>query len=153
MDIFHLLTLVFFWLAMIGVIAVVILATIAVTSPIISALKPKKSQSFIEDEIEASKQRVIKARELGKELDKLLEDAKKESDKFSSNDMKEQDLEIYDVWKSPNGNLFIKISNNYSISIGPKGSHEPNDVDLKMSQYVKSSPIVPVKKVGKINFK
>lgn len=31
--------------------------------------------------------------------------------------MIEKDLEIYDIWESPNGNLFIKISDNYSIGI------------------------------------
>ncbi len=66
----------------------------------------------------------------------------------------EKDLNIYDVWEAPNGNIFIKISNDYSIAIGPKGGHEPNEEwgDLKRTQYVKSSKITPVKKIGKITF-
>ena len=44
--------------------------------------------------------------------------------------MKEKDLEMYDIWESPNGNLFIKISDSYSIAIGPKGGHEPITRDL-----------------------
>ena len=69
--------------------------------------------------------------------------------------MIEKDLKIYDVWESPNGNLFIKISDNYSIAIGPKGNHEPNIEwgDLIRTQYVKSNNVTPVKKVGKIVFK
>jgi hypothetical protein len=67
----------------------------------------------------------------------------------------EKDLDIYDVWEAPSGNCFIKISNDYSIAIGPKGSHEPNEVwgDLKRTQYVKSNNITPVKKIGNIIFK
>jgi hypothetical protein len=66
----------------------------------------------------------------------------------------EKDLEIYDIWESPNGNLFIKISDDYSIGIGTKGNHEPNEEwgELKRTQYVKSNNITPVKKVGKMVF-
>ena len=68
--------------------------------------------------------------------------------------MLEKDLEIYDIWESPNKNLFIKISNDYSIAIGSKGNHKPNEdfCDLKRTQYVKSNDITPVKKIGKIIF-
>ena len=68
--------------------------------------------------------------------------------------MLEKDLEIYDIWESPNGNLFIKISDDYSIAIGPKGHHEPNEEwgDLKRTQYVKSNSVSPVKKVGRMVF-
>jgi len=41
--------------------------------------------------------------------------------------MIEKDLDIYDVWEAPNGNVFIKISNGYSIAIGPKGYHNPDN--------------------------
>jgi hypothetical protein len=66
----------------------------------------------------------------------------------------EKDLEIYDVWESPSGNIFIKISEYYSIAIGPKGQHQPikDWGDLERTQYVKSSDITPVKKIGKIIF-
>lgn len=67
--------------------------------------------------------------------------------------MTEFDLEVYDVWKSPSGNLFIKVSDDYSIAIGPKGDHTPNEIDFKRNSYVKASSIVTVKKVGKIVFK
>lgn len=66
--------------------------------------------------------------------------------------MKENDLEIYDVWKSPNGNIFIKVSCDYSIAIGPKNQHQPNDHDINRTQYVKSNNITPVKKIGKLIF-
>lgn len=68
--------------------------------------------------------------------------------------MKEKDLDILDVWESPNGNLFIKVSEEYSIAIGPKGNHTPNVEygELKRSQYIKANDITPVKKVGKIVF-
>lgn len=64
----------------------------------------------------------------------------------------EKDLEIYDIWESPNGNLFIKISGDYSIGLGSKGNHEPHEWELKISQYVKSNNITPVKKVGRMVF-
>lgn len=73
--------------------------------------------------------------------------------------MLEKDLEIYDIWESPNGNLFIKVTDNYSIAIGTKGYHEPfkedseygyNDLDR--TQYVKANNITPVKKVGRLVF-
>ena len=68
--------------------------------------------------------------------------------------MIEKDLGIYDVWEAPSGNLFIKISDDYSIAIGVKGNHEPNEEwgDLKHTQYVKSNNITTVKKVGRIIF-
>ena len=42
--------------------------------------------------------------------------------------MLEKDLEIYDVWESPSGNLFIKMTEDYSIAIGSKGCHEPTQL-------------------------
>jgi hypothetical protein len=68
--------------------------------------------------------------------------------------MIEKDLEIYDVWESPNGNLFIKLTDDYSIAIGHKGHHEPLKElnELNLTQFVKSNDVVPVKKVGKIVF-
>lgn len=66
--------------------------------------------------------------------------------------MLEKDLEIYDVWESVNGNLFIKMTENHSIAIGAKGCHAPHDHELVMSQYVKRNNVVPVKKVGRIIF-
>ena len=68
--------------------------------------------------------------------------------------MLEKDLSIYDICESTNGNLFLKISDNYSIAIGPKGSHEPNEEcgDLKRTQYVKSDSVSPVEKVGRMVF-
>ena len=66
--------------------------------------------------------------------------------------MKEKDLEVYDVWKSPNGNLFIKMTENHSIAIGAKGKHEPNEFDLSKTSYVKRNDVSPAKKVGKIVF-
>lgn len=68
--------------------------------------------------------------------------------------MIEKDLKIYDVWESTNGNLFIKMTDEYSIAIGAKGEHEPNDDagELKSTQYVKSNDVSTVKKVGRIKF-
>jgi hypothetical protein len=67
-------------------------------------------------------------------------------------DMIEKDLEIYDVWESPNGNIFIKLTDEYSIAIGPKGDHAPNEFDFRHNQFVKANGITPVKKVGKLVF-
>jgi hypothetical protein len=67
----------------------------------------------------------------------------------------EKDLEIYDIWEASNGNLFIKLSNNYSIAIGGKGmtdSDIENGLSLKTTSWVKSNDISPVKKIGKIVF-
>jgi hypothetical protein len=64
----------------------------------------------------------------------------------------EKDLAVYDVWKSVNGNLFIKLTDEHSIAIGSKGHHVPSEYDLKQSQYVKKNNVTPVKKVGRIIF-
>lgn len=66
--------------------------------------------------------------------------------------MKETELEIYDVFEAFSGNLFIKISNDYSIAIGSKGFHDPSNYELDVTQYVKISNIPNVKKVGKLIF-
>jgi hypothetical protein len=66
--------------------------------------------------------------------------------------MIESDLEIYDVWEAPNGNIFIKMSQNYSIGIGTKGNHAPLGDDLHISNYSKSNDITPVKRIGKLCF-
>jgi len=66
--------------------------------------------------------------------------------------MKEKDLKIYDVWESPNGNLFIKLTEEYSIAIGAKGYHGPNPFD-KGTSYVRRGDNTLVKKVGRIKFK
>lgn len=63
------------------------------------------------------------------------------------NEITEKDLNIGDVWEAPNGNVFIKVSNNYSIAIGNFG-REPIEDELKNSQYVKSNDFVNVKKIG-----
>jgi hypothetical protein len=84
------------------------------------------------------------------ETQKFIEDFIKESQETIA----EKDLEVLDVWESPNGNLFIKVSEEYSIGIGPKGHHAPNIEwgELNRSQYVKASNVCPVKKVGKLVF-
>lgn len=67
---------------------------------------------------------------------------------------KEKDLEIYDIYKTPNGNLFIKMTDDYSIAIGHKGDHKPSEVwkELEKTQFVKLSDFIPVKKVGRLVF-
>jgi hypothetical protein len=62
----------------------------------------------------------------------------------------EKELELYDVWESPNGNIFIKMGAGWSIGIGHINGHQPNQLDLSKTQYVKESDTVPVKKVGKL---
>ena len=64
----------------------------------------------------------------------------------------EKDLDIYDLWESPNGNLFLKMNDTHSIALGSKGNHELSEWDLKHSAYVKSSEITPVIKRGKLVF-
>ena len=46
--------------------------------------------------------------------------------------MVEKDLKIYDVWEAPSGNLFIKLTNEYSIAIGVKGNHNQSVMDINM---------------------
>lgn len=66
----------------------------------------------------------------------------------------ETTLEIYDVWESLNGNLWIKVSDDYSLAFGAKGSHEPSDHELalKGTPYRKKSKFDNPKKVGRIVF-
>lgn len=67
--------------------------------------------------------------------------------------MLEENLDIYDVWEAPSGNLFIKMSDEHSLAIGAKGHHSPNDFwDPKRSNYVRSDNVTKVKKIGKIVF-
>ncbi len=68
--------------------------------------------------------------------------------------MLEKDLDVYDIWQAPNGNLFIKITDDYSIGIGSKGHHEPQGAlgELNRTQYVKENNVTPVKKVGRMVF-
>jgi len=68
--------------------------------------------------------------------------------------MKEKDLEIYDVYESSNGNLFIKLTEEYSIAIGSKGNHKPYKDwgDLDNTQYVKRNDVAEVEKVGRLVF-
>lgn len=63
----------------------------------------------------------------------------------------EAELDLYDVWESPNGNVFIKISDEYSIAIGHLNNHNPFDFDLKQTQYVKANHLPYCKKIGKLN--
>jgi len=63
----------------------------------------------------------------------------------------EKDLEIYDVWESPNGNLFLKMGGGYSLALGVRGFSEPIKRDLENCQFVKSSN-TRAKKVGRIIF-
>ena len=64
---------------------------------------------------------------------------------------RENDLEIYDVWESPNGNHFLKMGGGYSLALGRKGFSEPVERDLESCQFVKSHN-TRAKKVGKIIF-
>jgi len=66
--------------------------------------------------------------------------------------MKETELEIYDVFEAESGNLFIKVSNEYSIAIGSLGFHVPSDFELNGTQYIKINNICNVKKIGKLIF-
>lgn len=64
--------------------------------------------------------------------------------------MLEKDLDIYDVWESVNGNLFIKLTEEDSIGIGAVGEHAPNEYDFGKSQFIKADNVSEVKKVGKL---
>lgn len=66
--------------------------------------------------------------------------------------MIEKDLQIYDVWQSDNGNLFIKLTDEYSIEIGAKGYHQPRKWQLGVTQYIKADDTTEVKRIGKIVF-
>ena len=72
--------------------------------------------------------------------------------KYQKDNLKESDLDVYDVFESANGNMFIKITNKYSIAIGPRENHEPYDHDLDSTQYIKGNDVHVVKKVGKLVF-
>ena len=68
--------------------------------------------------------------------------------------MLEKDFEIFDVLEAPSGNLFIKVSDEYSLAIGSRYSPKPNIEwgELTRSQYVKRSEITPMIKVGRLVF-
>lgn len=77
-----------------------------------------------------------------------------DDDLTETKELTEKDLTIYDVWESPNGNLFLKVSDDYSLALGTKGDHAPTKEwgDLNRTQYVSSSIRIPVKRVGRIKF-
>ena len=63
----------------------------------------------------------------------------------------EKDIEIYDVWESTNGNVFIKVTEKYSLALGPKGQHEPFSGEVNVP-YVKQYDEGRATKIGKIVF-
>lgn len=71
---------------------------------------------------------------------------------MSKKTVSEVDLDIFDVFKSDNGNLFIKMTNDYSLAIGPKGHHGPYIGNDFSSSYVTINSVSAVKKVGRIVF-
>ncbi len=75
-------------------------------------------------------------------------------EKYKSGDLKEKDLDVYDLWQSPNSNLFLKINENESLVLGPyKEHHSDTNGRLTYFSTVQSNSITEVKHVGflKIN--
>ena len=64
--------------------------------------------------------------------------------------MTEFDLDVLDVWESPNGNYFLKVDTEYSISLGPVDNFGPSDWERTDGKYVKANSITSVKKVGRL---
>lgn len=64
----------------------------------------------------------------------------------------EKDLDILDLWESPNGNLFLKVNDNFSVALGQKGFFGPIEHYEKGATFVLSDTVTPVKKVGKLIF-
>lgn len=44
--------------------------------------------------------------------------------------MEERHTEIYDLYEAASGNLFIKLTNIYSIAIGRKENHNPSLISI-----------------------
>lgn len=64
----------------------------------------------------------------------------------------EKDLEVFDVFTSPNGNYFLKVNNEFSLPLYKRedGSFGPKlGEDLK-TQFIRKSEICSVVKVGKL---
>jgi hypothetical protein len=61
----------------------------------------------------------------------------------------EADLEVYDLWQAPSGNLFLKVNEEYSIPIGTIGNHGPDEHNPVL-RFSPSNDVTPVKKVGRL---
>lgn len=63
----------------------------------------------------------------------------------------ESDLNIFDVWESPNGNLFLKINDEYSVPLGHKSSVGQVLQGMENDHcFIKRNNITAVKKVGQV---
>lgn len=77
----------------------------------------------------------------------------------------EKTLKNWDVYKSPNGNTFIKFGDKYAIAIGSKNSCTPDketkycpNANRNFDHYTlpcvaNASETLEVKKIGKVKFK
>ena len=65
---------------------------------------------------------------------------------------KEHNLKILDLWQSANGNLFLKITPEYSIALGGLNRHERIG-DSDSFPVIKTNPIFDVVKVGRLKIK
>jgi hypothetical protein len=66
--------------------------------------------------------------------------------------MIEQELKDLDLWQSPNGNLFLKMNSQFSIALGNINTFHQIGFHNESEKFsiVKSNPIIPVRKVGKL---
>lgn len=67
--------------------------------------------------------------------------------------MLEEDLAINDIWESVNGNLFLKISNDYSLALGNIDLNKIELVDLLGCKLTPANNVSPVKKIGSVKIK
>lgn len=63
--------------------------------------------------------------------------------------MTEKELDVYTFWEAPNGNTFLKITENYSLALGPINFQDPLPQDLRSTQYVAVGDC-RAKKIGKL---
>lgn len=95
----------------------------------------------------------------------ILSSLKRKAKKKEKNKILEKDLKNWDVYKSPNGNTFIKFNDNFAIAIGSKNNCIP-DMEKKYCHNAKrefevytlpcvinNSGSLEVTKIGKVKFK
>lgn len=69
--------------------------------------------------------------------------------------MLEDDLQILDLWQSPNGNLFLKIDSEFSVVLGPAeclGEVDPREKNemYPSRRLIPKNNVTPVVKVGRL---
>ncbi len=66
--------------------------------------------------------------------------------------MKENKIKLFDLYKTRNGNLFLKINSTHSIALGPRNCFDDIKKDSDIG-IINNRDGIKVKKLGKLKLK